>query len=105
MAKQQKHQKQQDQINQLLSERQVTHGSYLGKAILIQDIKNVMREHGSWKSMDADMQESLDMIVTKMARILIGDPYHHDSWIDIAGYAMLVANRLQHEGEFNEPAK
>jgi hypothetical protein len=77
----------------------------LGKAILIQDIKNVMREHGSWKSMDADMQESLDMIVTKMARILIGDPYHHDSWIDIAGYAMLVANRLQHEGEFNEPAK
>jgi len=100
-----KQKKQQDQINQLLSERQITHGSYLGKAILIQDIKNVMREHGSWKSMDADMQESLDMIVTKMARILIGDPYHHDSWIDIAGYAMLVANRLQHEGEFNEPAK
>jgi hypothetical protein len=55
--------------------------------------------------MDADMQESLDMIVTKMARILIGDPYHHDSWIDIAGYAMLVANRLQHEGEFNERTK
>jgi hypothetical protein len=102
MAKQQK---QQDQINQLLSERQVTHGSYLGKAILIQDIKNVMREHGSWKSMDADMQESLDMIVTKMARILIGDPYHHDSWIDIAGYAMLVANRLQHEGGINERTK
>lgn len=100
-----KQKKNQDQINQILSERQVTHGSYLGKAILIQDIKNVMREHGSWKSMDADMQESLDMIVTKMARILIGDPYHHDSWIDIAGYAMLVANRLQHEGEFNEPAK
>jgi hypothetical protein len=102
MAKQQK---QQDQINQLLSERQVTHGSYLGKALLIQDIKFYMREHAQWKSMDADMQESLDMIVTKIARILIGDPYHHDSWIDIAGYAMLVANRLQHEGEFNERTK
>ena len=102
MAKQQK---QQDQINQLLSERQITHGSYLGKALLIQDIKFYMREPAQWKSMDADMQESLDMIVTKMARILIGDPYHHDSWIDIAGYAMLVANRLQHEGEFNERTK
>jgi len=102
MAKQQKQQKQQDQINQLLSERQIIHGSYLGKAMLIQDIKSYIRDFGSWKSMDPDMQESLDMIVTKMARIIIGDPHHHDNWIDIAGYAMLVANRLQLEEKGNE---
>jgi hypothetical protein len=61
-----------------------------------------MREYGSWKSMDPDMQESLDMIATKIARILIGDPYHHDNWIDIAGYAMLIANRLQQQEKNNE---
>jgi hypothetical protein len=37
-----------------------------------------------------------------MARIIIGDPHHHDNWIDIAGYAMLVANRLQLEEKGNE---
>jgi len=91
-----------DQINQLLSERQITHGNFLDKAHLIQAQKDVMREYGSWKSMDPDMQESLDMIATKIARILIGDSYHHDNWIDIAGYAMLVANRLQQQEKNNE---
>ena len=100
-----KQKKNQDQINQILSERQVTHGSYMAKAVFIQDIKSYIRDLQEWKELDPDMQESLDMIVTKMARILVGDSYHHDSWIDIAGYAMLVANRLQHEGEFNEPVK
>ena len=99
MAKQQK---QQDQINQLLSERQITHGSYMAKAAFIQDIKSYIRDLQEWKQLDPDMQESLDMIVTKMARILVGDSYHHDSWIDIAGYAMLVANRLQPKEKENE---
>jgi len=91
-----------DQINQLLSERQVTHGSYMAKAAFIQDIKSYTRDLQEWKELDPDMQESLDMIVTKMARILVGDSHHHDSWIDIAGYAMLVANRLQPKEKDNE---
>jgi hypothetical protein len=37
----------------------------------------------------------LDMIFTKVGRILNGDSNHIDSWIDIAGYATLVADRLQ----------
>jgi hypothetical protein len=32
---------------------------------------------------------------TKVSRIVNGDPNHIDSWIDIAGYATLVADRLQ----------
>jgi len=35
------------------------------------------------------------MIFSKIARILNGDPNHLDSWTDIAGYATLVADRLQ----------
>ena len=93
----------QDQINQLLNEREITHGSYCGKSLFIQYVKFEIRDYGNWKSLDPDMQESLDMIVTKMARILLGDPKHHDNWIDIAGYAMLVANRLQNKEQANEP--
>jgi hypothetical protein len=35
------------------------------------------------------------MICHKMARIVNGDADYDDSWIDIAGYATLVAERLR----------
>ena len=38
---------------------------------------------------------ALDLICNKIARIVSGDSTYHDSWIDIAGYAKLVADRLQ----------
>jgi hypothetical protein len=40
------------------------------------------------------MRESLDMISNKIARIVNGNPSEPDHWIDIAGYATLIANRL-----------
>jgi hypothetical protein len=62
-------------------------------------------ENNNWMRLDPDMQESLDMTIHKISRILYGDPYHTDNWVDIAGYIMLVANRLQIEEEFNERTK
>jgi hypothetical protein len=47
------------------------------------------------KELDSDQLEALDMIAHKIARILNGDPNYADNWIDIAGYATLVANRLE----------
>jgi len=44
-----------------------------------------------------DQREALEMIAHKIARILNGDPNYADNWIDIAGYATLVANRLEKE--------
>ena len=41
-----------------------------------------------------DQREALEMIAHKIARILNGDPDYADSWHDIAGYAQLVADRL-----------
>ena len=35
------------------------------------------------------------MIAHKIGRILNGDPNYADSWVDIAGYAQLVANELE----------
>jgi hypothetical protein len=42
-----------------------------------------------------DQLQALDMIASKMSRIVNGNPNLRDSWLDIAGYAMLVADRLQ----------
>jgi hypothetical protein len=36
----------------------------------------------------------MDMIMHKIGRIVNGDPDYADSWVDIAGYAKLVADRL-----------
>jgi hypothetical protein len=44
--------------------------------------------------MPAHQKESLEMIASKIARIVCGDSNHHDSWHDIGGYAKLVADRL-----------
>lgn len=42
--------------------------------------------------------EALDIITQKIGRIINGDANYADSWQDIAGYAQLVANRLNDEG-------
>lgn len=46
------------------------------------------------EDLDDDMVEALEMIAHKVGRILNGDPAYSDSWVDIAGYAKLVADRL-----------
>ena len=98
--------KPQDQIAKILNERQATHGDYLSKCVFIQIVKEQMRdENGNWHRLDSDMQESLDMVIHKISRILYGNPYHTDNWLDIAGYIMLVGNRLKIEEEFNERTK
>jgi hypothetical protein len=40
-------------------------------------------------------RESLDMIATKIARIVCGDPDELDSWVDIGGYAELVIKDIK----------
>lgn len=48
-------------------------------------------------SFDLDELEALNMIFNKIARITNGDPHYSDSWRDIAGYATLVADRLDND--------
>lgn len=89
-----------DQITDTLSARGEKYGPFIGHAEISRALKNVLRFYtverkGSWQTLDADMAEALEMIAHKMARIINGDQNHTDSWVDIAGYAKLVADRLQ----------
>ena len=54
-----------------------------------------MDDHVEGFELDNDQLEALDMIVHKIARIVNGDPNYSDSWVDIAGYAKLVSDRLE----------
>lgn len=83
-------------VNNVLREREKRYGSFTTHAETTQLLKNCIRNH-LYKNnftLAHDQQESLDMICLKIARILNGDPDYADNWVDIAGYATLVANRL-----------
>jgi hypothetical protein len=84
-------------ISEILDERGKRYGTFVGHAEVSQQLKTVMADALMQRSKDItnDQHEALDMIAHKIARIINGDPNYADSWIDIAGYAQLVADRLQ----------
>jgi predicted S18 family serine protease len=89
-----------DQIVNTLTERGEKYGPFIGHAEISRALKNVIHYYtverkGSFQNIDADMAEALEMIAHKIARIINGDHNYADSWVDIAGYARLVADRLQ----------
>jgi len=81
------------EIDEILEKRGTRYGEFEDNAIIAQNIKAAMRRSPNWAMLEPDMKEALEMMATKIGRILNGDPDHIDSWRDIAGYAMLVAKR------------
>jgi hypothetical protein len=84
-------------IGTVLDERGARYGKFEDHARITQELKGVMGEFllDQRKRLDDDQIEALEMIFHKIGRILNGDPNYADSWIDIAGYAKLVADRLE----------
>jgi hypothetical protein len=79
----------------VLDERGTRYGPFTGHARITQHLKAVMFTYRNKQDLDDDMVEALEMIAHKIGRILNGDPHYADSWVDIAGYAKLVADRLE----------
>lgn len=80
-------------ITETLQERGQRYGVFKRHAEISQQLKEVISGYQT-KVLAADQQEALEMICHKIARIINGDPDYADSWHDIAGYAQLVADRL-----------
>jgi hypothetical protein len=85
------------EIPSTLDERELTHGSYGEQSHCSQALKSVIQNGPNWESMDSPQREALDLIATKIARILHGDCMEPDHWHDIAGYATLVEKELTNE--------
>ena len=88
-------------INQTLEERGRRYGEFMGHATITQKLKHSIAAAAALRGLNLadDQREALDMICHKIGRILNGDPNYADSWHDIAGYAQLVADRLNKEQE------
>jgi hypothetical protein len=83
-------------VTDTLTERGKRYGTFTGHAEIAQQLKGVMRQYEASRGcdLDPDQREALEMIAHKIARIINGDPNYADSWHDIAGYAQLIADRL-----------
>jgi hypothetical protein len=80
----------------ILEARASRYGDFIDNATIAQAMK--MAAIGkAWIDMDADAQESIDMICTKISRIVTADWRYVDNWRDIEGFAKLVADRLEAE--------
>jgi hypothetical protein len=82
------------EVDAILNTRATTYGAFKDVAQVAQEMKNAIRMCNN-SELEDDQIEALDMIASKIARIVNGNPDHVDSWVDIAGYAQLVADRLQ----------
>lgn len=86
--------KPEDLVN-MLAERGKWYGAFDRHSEITQSLKTEMKKTEGWGKLTADQKEALEMVAHKIGRILNGDPNYDDSWVDIAGYAKLVADRLQ----------
>lgn len=82
-----------DETETILVERAKTHGDFSEHAKVTGAIKRAMALGEKWNSLSDEQQESLSMIAHKMGRIIAGNPSVKDHWMDISGYAILVAKR------------
>ena len=87
------------EIKTILEEREKNYGDFVTRANVTMALKLIIHDHIRTHSKEdiitGDQLEALDMICSKIGRIINGNPNHIDSWIDIAGYAKLVSDRLE----------
>ena len=91
-----------DNITEILHERGTRYGVFMGQARIAQSLHLVLRQGMEMAGKNTfdfapDELEAMHMIVNKIARIYNGDNHYSDSWRDIAGYATLVADRLDND--------
>jgi hypothetical protein len=81
-------------IKTITDARGAEYGDFTDQGVIAQDLKTVVRGHGSWYAIAPHQRESIEMILHKISRIVNGNPNNPDSWLDIEGYARIVYTRL-----------
>lgn len=84
-------------VDNILDQRATQYGKFIEGAEVMQTLKQVVRSSLQKRNaaLAFDQLEAIDMIIHKLGRIINGNPDNVDSWRDIAGYATLVADRLE----------
>ena len=78
----------------LLRERGTTHGNWATQSEGAQRIKAAFEDCPNWASLKPGQKEALQLIATKISRILHGNPDERDHWCDLSGYADLAVAQI-----------
>jgi hypothetical protein len=87
-------------LDEVLAQRPSTHGDFAENAETSQELKHILRSRSGWHRLPPIAQEAIDLICTKLSRVVSGDGRFGDHWVDIAGYAQLVARELESDPPF-----
>ena len=84
-------------IDETLDNRAKDYGKFIQGAEIMQMLKRIVHNYieARGTKLAFDQREAIDMIIHKLGRIINGNPDKVDTWVDIAGYAKLVADRLE----------
>lgn len=84
-------------VDEILEQRHEEYGTFMDVARLSQNLKNTINHELKARSkvLAPDQAEALAMMCSKIARLVAGNADHLDGWKDLAGYPMLVADRLE----------
>ena len=84
-------------VDQVLDSRAKDYGKFIEGAEIMQMLKRLVHNYIEQRGtpLAFDQREAIDMIIHKLGRIINGNPDKVDHWVDIAGYATLVADRLE----------
>jgi len=86
-------------VNEILQEREKTHGKYADHAYVTQEMKAACQYKGLDTKLSYEQKEAVDMILHKVGRIIAGNNNEVDHWQDIAGYATLVVRSINDRKE------
>ena len=84
-------------VDAVLDSRAKDYGKFIEGAEIMQMLKRMVHNYVEQRGTQLafDQREAIDMIIHKLGRIINGNPDKVDHWTDIAGYAKLVADRLE----------
>ena len=86
-------------VDTVLDSRAKDYGKFIEGAEIMQMLKRLVHNYIEARGtpLAFDQREAIDMMIHKLGRVINGNPDKVDHWVDIAGYATLVADRLQGE--------
>lgn len=84
-----------NELELIVAQRRGRYGPLIESGKVAQDLEDYLRALPGWSRLEYDQKEALSMVMHKISRIMCGDPDYDDSWVDIAGYAQNIVNRLR----------
>jgi hypothetical protein len=82
---------------QTLAERGSQYGNWREQAIIAQNVKEAFRKNTNWDSLPPYLRETLDMIASKVSRVLNGNPMYLDNVHDMVGYTKLAEDCMEQD--------